>query len=248
MRSIKVKINDVESQLTVVGCQHGNERFGKVVIDDVHADTGLSVQVRTILANERAYELNRRWIDTDLNRSFNRSDISGHEADIAPSLLAECKKSQYILDIHTTKADERFIPIVTNLTKGVRYILSHLEAENVAFIKAAEAPHSLIGNHPAAVSLEFGEEYSESDKAAHIAMNAIKGVLSGEYGDYRSKRIYEIDSLIPNTSERLPDGLKSGDFSTIHDGYVLMPRATTYQGFLAKNVYDIDLMGGSKEN
>jgi len=232
------------NRLTIVGCQHGNERFGKKIIDDVYTDVELSTQVRTILANEKAYELNERWIDTDLNRSFNRTDISGHEADIAPKLLEECLKSNYLLDLHTTKADETFIPIVTSLSKDVRYILSHLEAENVAFVKATEAPHSLIGNHPAAVSLEFGEEYSQTDEATRIALSAIRGVLSGKFGMYTDKKIYEIDSLIPNTAERLPSSIQSGEFSTVHDGYVLMPRATTYQGFLAKNVYSMKLTGG----
>ena len=234
-------------ELAVVGCQHGNERFGKVVIDYVKADAELRTQVRTILANERAYELNERWIDTDLNRSFNREDISGYEADIAPRVLGESLKSKYLLDIHTTRADETFIPIITSLSKGVRYILSHLETENVAFIKAAEAPHSLIGNHTAAVSLEFGEEYSHTDEATSIAISAVKGVLNGKQGAYTSKRIYEIDSLIPNDAERLPDGIQSGEFSDIHNGYVLMPRATTYQGFLAKNVYSIDLLSGGEQ-
>ena len=137
-----MKVGSAENQLVVVGCQHGNERFGKVVIDDVKADAELRTQVRTILANERAYELNERWVDTDLNRSFNRDDMSGHEADIAPRVLSESLKSKYLLDVHTTKADVTFIPIVTSLSRGVRYILSHLETENVAFIKAAEAPLS----------------------------------------------------------------------------------------------------------
>lgn len=235
-----------EGELAVVGCMHGDEHFGKRVIDDVHDDPDLGERVRTIFANEQAYDMNKRWLDTDLNRSFNRTDISGYEAGLAPILLSESLKSRYLLDIHTTKADETFLPIVTNLNKGVEYILSHLDIENVALIKTKEAPHSLIGNHPSAVSLEFGEEYSQGDEATRVAIASIRGVLSGKYGTFRKKTIYEIDSLIPNTAERLPDGLQSGEFSEVHKGYVLMPRATTYQGFLAKNVYEINLMGGEQ--
>lgn len=242
---MKVKGN---GKLAVVGCQHGNERFGKHIIDDVHNNSDINPYVRTIFANEEAYNLNRRWIDTDLNRSFNRTDIVGHEAELAPHVLHEALQSKYLFDIHTTKADETFLPIITKLTKGVRYLLSHLENENIALIRAKEAPHSLIGNHPAAVSLEFGEDYSLEPEATRIALDAIKGALSGSYGVRRKKKIYEIDSLIPTDTDPLPDGIQSGEFSEVHGGYVLMPRATTYQGFLAKQFYEIDITENEGED
>ncbi len=228
-------------ELAVVGCQHGNERFGKQVVDDIQVDPELKAQIRAIFANEEAYELDKRWIDTDLNRSFNRTGITGHEAGLAPRVLSETLKSRYLLDIHTTRADETFLPIVTSLTKGVRYILSHLDIENVALIKSREAQYSLIGNHPAAVSLEFGEDYSHGDEAHRIVMDSVKSILSGQYGSYRRKRVYEVDSLIPNDADHLPPEIRSGEFSNVHNGYVLMPRATTYQGFLANNFYEINI-------
>lgn len=233
-------------KLCIVGCLHGDERFGKRLIDAVSSDPTLSIRTRTILANEEAMAADSRFIDTDLNRSFNKPGIVGVEAELAPRIMLAAAGSTWAYDIHTTySADFKSIQIVTSLSKGVRQLLSHFNEEVVALIKAGEAPHSFIGNHPAGVSLEFGRAYAESGESLSSCLDAIRSAAAGGYGQYTHKRIFEIDQLIPSDAPRLPRNFQNGDYSEAHGGYVIMPAPTkdisNYQGFLAKNSYEINI-------
>lgn len=247
-----MKVHEASGDLTVVGCQHGNEVFGKTVIDDILSRPELAEAVATIFANEAAYEAGKQFTDTDLNRSYKKSDIEGNEALIADELLPIAQRTPYLLDIHTSIGDVTFLPIIVHDTPDVRFVLSHLPEEVVALIQSPEAPHSLIGNHNGGVSLEFNRSFAARDETAlTLVRGAVEGILTGELGDYRSKKIYRISELIPLPGEKdgvitepLPKGIENGEYSEAHGGYVLMPRAETYQGFLAETVEEVVIKEG----
>lgn len=232
-----------DGRLALVACLHGDEKFGRKVADKINSDKYLAPKVRTVVANEEACRINRRYLDTDLNRSFNRGDIVGREAELVPQLIDVLKDTIYLYDIHTTySANFKAIQIVTALTPEIQMLLSHFDEQDVALISSEEAQYSLIGNHYAGVSLEFGREYAESDRPMELCLEAVAGVIGGGYGKYRKKRIFVIDSLIPADAPKFNPDTKSGDYSEAHEGYVIMPKPTKltdYQGFLSKKRYEL---------
>ena len=235
-----------QGELAVVACQHGDEKFGKVVLDNIEADKSLSSRIKTVFANEPAYDANLRYIHTDLNRSFKRDDISGNEANLASDILEVLDDTQYLYDIHTTySANFKALQIVSSLSRSVQMLLSHFDEEDIALLSPGDTKNSLIGNHPAGVALEFGREYANGDEPLRLCLSAIKGVVEGGYGKYLKKRVFEISSLIPNTDPAIPEDIQSGDYSEVHGGYVIMPKlprdVSNYRGFLASRMYHLSI-------
>jgi succinylglutamate desuccinylase len=105
-------------RVLIVGGTHGNELTGVYLIrSGTFANlTQFDFSVETLLANPRAVAANRRYIDCDLNRSFDAIDLNNdrlnhyEENELAreiyqrfgPDSLAPV---DVIIDLHTTTAD-----------------------------------------------------------------------------------------------------------------------------------------------
>lgn len=106
-------------RIAIVGGTHGNELTGVYLVKKFQQNPNLisrpTLQVTTLLANPKAIDLNRRYVDRDLNRCFGPADRSNlvsttYEAQrakaIATQLLPPDKPpTDFILDIHSTTAN-----------------------------------------------------------------------------------------------------------------------------------------------
>src|SRR3989344_7923920 len=93
-----------------VVCQHGNELTPLEIIKRYFKD-----KVSYIIANSEAVHKNKRFIESDLNRSFNGKSNT-FEEKIAQKLLKELKKYKYVLDFHTSTSDTPIFIIMTKIT------------------------------------------------------------------------------------------------------------------------------------
>ena len=99
----------------IIGAIHGNERIGKAVILKLSHEINpkkLCGELILIFGNPAAYAANKRFINFDLNRLFNPSQIGILKGKPIHSLNIEEKraleiepylqKANYLLDIHST--------------------------------------------------------------------------------------------------------------------------------------------------
>jgi succinylglutamate desuccinylase len=100
-------------KVAIVGGTHGNELTGIYTIEKFVKFPDLlsrySFEVMTLLANPLAVAANRRYIDRDLNRSFDNEDLAnpaltGYEATRAKEIAATLKDVDLIIDLHSTTA------------------------------------------------------------------------------------------------------------------------------------------------
>lgn len=131
-RSDHPQLNDtVVRKAALVGGTHGNERTGVTVIQRRRVQSREQIRpagelpvpreptsfaLTPIIGNPRAVELNRRYVDFDLNRCFGRDDLAdphlpGYErqrAQVLNGLLGPKGSSdpayQFAIDLHTTTA------------------------------------------------------------------------------------------------------------------------------------------------
>jgi succinylglutamate desuccinylase len=110
-----IKINRV----AIVGGTHGNELTGVMLVKKFLRYDELvkrqSFETVCLLANPRAIELTRRYVDRDLNRCFDRHDLAnleltGYENELAKQLTARYGSNgsepvDAIIDLHTTTAN-----------------------------------------------------------------------------------------------------------------------------------------------
>ena len=87
---------------------HGNEVGGLASLNDfleIYASGSLQTDVPTVvfLGNVRAAEMGRRFVERDMNRSFNMDDLATHEARRTKELENIMLNAGFYLDIHQTK-------------------------------------------------------------------------------------------------------------------------------------------------
>jgi len=158
------------SKLVLVGGTHGNERIGvslcqswrpSCIRDSAETRataasvTRPSFETHIILANPKAVELNRRYVDQDLNRCITTTVSDGsHEASIAKSLYKQfgSKTSQnhsFLIDMHSTTSN---VGVMIMINGGDAYGL-----------RVAQHLHSLATTSPDSVSWTI-EDAPASDK------------------------------------------------------------------------------------
>ncbi|PSV44137.1 aspartoacylase [Photobacterium indicum] len=109
------KINSV----AVVGGTHGNEFSGIYLLRKWQNNHNLisrsSFSVQTVLANPKAHEENKRYVDSDLNRQFDISelanlDLANYEQSRAKVINNQLgpkgdAKTDFIIDLHNTTSN-----------------------------------------------------------------------------------------------------------------------------------------------
>ncbi len=99
--------------LTLMGITHGNETAGIAVLNALLAllssgSVRLEIPVAFLLGNPWAARENKRFLERDLNRSFNRPDPRMKEERRAAELSQVLRRTDFIVDFHqTTKASDR---------------------------------------------------------------------------------------------------------------------------------------------
>jgi aspartoacylase len=111
-------MNKIE-RVAIVGGTHGNELTGIYLIKKFERSPTLiqrpSFESLTLLANPKAYEIGKRYVDTDLNRCFLRRDLenpnlSSYEAQRAKEIYEKfgsggSHQADLVVDLHSSTAN-----------------------------------------------------------------------------------------------------------------------------------------------
>lgn len=130
---------------------HGNEIMPTLAL--------ASMEVKQVVANPRALAQRTRFIDCDLNASF---DLEGdkYEIERARKLSAILDPEKLVVDFHTFPCESEPFAIVVDL-KMIPFA-STLGLEHIVYMKYnIKAGHALI-NHSPGVSIEVGKHTVEA--------------------------------------------------------------------------------------
>lgn len=139
-------------KILVVGGTHGDERTGVDVVSLLKRNP--VVDVDTLIANPRATKQCRRFVETDLNRSFGVQNPRSYEEKLALRLAKILKQYDLIVEFHNT-VSRTTCAILTNPEPTMRQLRTvvHLGLDRVVIMPTG---HSLSGQNPSnAVSLEI---------------------------------------------------------------------------------------------
>jgi predicted deacylase len=173
-----------DPELVIVGGVHGDEPCGERAVEWLlEEQPPVSRPVKLIVANEAALEREVRYLDADLNRSFDYVPSgSAHEADLAGTLEREIR-GKTVLSIHSTQSTEDPFAIVSGVTPEVEPIVSRLSVE--AVVDAGPPEDGRIFDTTAtAIEIEAGYQGSEAatENAIQLAREFLiaTGALEGE--------------------------------------------------------------------
>ncbi len=158
--------------LCVIACVHGNELFGLEVIKMLKGS-----RIKTIIANNKAVKVKKRFIDKDLNRSFPGNKHSIHyEERRAHELMNEIKCNK-VIDLHSSTSNTPPFAIITKTSPEVISLAMSTGIKRICLMNPEIANgKSLIDNVKAGVSLEMGRHDDQSlpEKTYKLIMNTLK--------------------------------------------------------------------------
>ncbi|HEY9631821.1 MAG TPA: aspartoacylase [Coleofasciculaceae cyanobacterium] len=131
-------------RVAIVGGTHGNELTGIYLVKKFERFPNLiersSFESITLLANPKAYEIGRRYVDTDLNRCFQRQDLenpklSSYEAIRAKAIYQMLASGgsqpiNLVIDLHSSTANMGLTIIPSSKHPFNLHLAAHLTSVN----------------------------------------------------------------------------------------------------------------------
>ena len=120
------QLGDGEPEVAIVGAVHGDEPCGVRAIERLlEDDPEVERPVKLVVANEVALERGVRYVDADLNRSFDGPATGAHEYELAHE-LAEEVEGHTVLSLHSTQSYPDPFGIVDGVDEPVPSICPYL--------------------------------------------------------------------------------------------------------------------------
>lgn len=219
----------------VVAGMHGDEPFTLKIASALRqlANPDLALTI----GNPEAFVVGKRYIETDLNRSFSCHENS-LESRLATSILQEIHntKPDYIIDVHTSITDIGVVGIVAGLSADIDLIAGALNVDAVVVMPKSITKHSLIGHYPQnALSLEIGRTVQSPELSRELA-ERISSLTATVNPNSKPIKMYEVFDTIPKNYANL-HLIKNLDYEPHLKGYPFLAGPETYDeigGFLAR--------------
>jgi hypothetical protein len=154
----------------IVACLHGDERLGAQVLNKISSiSRGMA---KLIIANEEAMEMQKRYLEADLNRSFPGKAEGLYEERLACELLYALDGCDYVIDIHTTAAKTE--PFVISTNKENR-LVHYIPLKKVVYMSPILASGKALIDFVSGASLEYNECH-DADKILDDIQKAVSNI------------------------------------------------------------------------
>lgn len=169
------QLGDGDPEVAVVGGIHGDEPCGVHAVETLLEESPtVERPVAFVIANEEAIEEDRRYVETDLNRSFPGDPKSQfHEERLAAELAAaigDCTT----LALHSTRSYGGMFALVDTIDDLARSVCPRLPIDAVIEAHASDEGRIFAGI-PATIEVECG--YQGSQQAADNAVTLTRAFL-----------------------------------------------------------------------
>lgn len=145
---IKYLTQKIIKNVTVVGGTHGNERIGVELVSNTLKHELKSkystLDVNLLIGNDKAVELNQRFVDVDLNRQFVTTSLSNEQSQLndsyeynraielnnslGPKQDAINSKSDFIIDLHSSESNVGIVAMISGEVDCLAFrVASHLK-------------------------------------------------------------------------------------------------------------------------
>lgn len=226
-------------ELAVVGSIHGDEPVGKKAITRLVKELEFRKPVRFIIANEEALSQGKRFLDTDLNRSFpGDPESDSHEERLAAKLLDELG-GMTVLDLHSTHSYPEPFAVI----KDVDTVEKMKDAGVEKAVYFEEESGSLIENVDGLI-VEAGHQGSNKavENAVEVAKNflAANGAIDGQPG-FAEPEVYQQYETVEGDYEFLAENFRKvqkGEIYARRDGEELVAEESFYPVLMSTNGYD----------
>lgn len=230
-----------QNRIYIVGGIHGNELFGLKILGKLQPYSGNNLQI--CVANISAVAKNKRYIESDLNRSFGHQPTETLESTLAKTIVRDIEKfgPDIVIDLHTSVTKVGKVAILAKNFHKLVSIAEKLGMERAVVMPDAINKGSLIGQFPdIGIALEIGRDL-RSDKLAEEIADRLRHLLTVDLSDAKHTLHSEVYEVIRRVEKHETKGLRYANFkhNTLLDGYPFLMGESNYAdiaGFLAQKV------------
>ncbi len=228
--------------IAIVGGTHGNEFTGVYLIKKLEQElSSKELEVNYLMANPKAHQAVKRYIDRDLNRCFKQSDLDnanleGYENQRAKEINQELgpkgnSKTDFIIDLHTSTAPMGINLVITKADpfhlKLADYVKTQLEGVTITW-EEIEDHHFLMSIAEKHILVEVGA--------------TPQGVLRQDVFDKTHHTVLKIMEFIGAYNQgRLPESSKELEVYKYFDvAYLPQNQNGQLIGMIHENIQDRD--------
>jgi succinylglutamate desuccinylase len=225
--------NNDKSHFTLMALVHGNESGNLYVLEEfinlLHSSTlSLTYTITLSLGNYQAFLEGKRFIEKDLNRSFNCKNPKTLEEIRALELSKYLKNSKYLIDFHQTieKCDRGFFIFPYNsksleLAKKVHPSLDIITHWGKGFSQDGMCSDEFVNLHGGTgISVETGQQGYDK-KQVKLGVEIIKNALTLDNNNFLSQnKIFTWAQIIKSQDDmKLNPNLEN--FTKIKEGEII---------------------------
>ncbi|MEO1374783.1 MAG: aspartoacylase [Cyanobacteria bacterium J06635_10] len=191
-------------RIALVGGIHGGELTGVFLVKKFqqfpHLIQRNGIETVTLLANEKAIAMGRRYIDTDLNRAFAPQDLENpqlvnYEQSIAKKIARRIgeEKIDFIIDLHSTTANmgltiilsdnhpylSQLAAYLTTINPKVK-VLQHLLNKDASYLRSLVELGITIEVGAVANGLLDARLFQETEELIHATLDYLEADGQGQ--------------------------------------------------------------------
>jgi succinylglutamate desuccinylase len=235
-------------KILLLGSQHGNELLGeKLYAHILKHQPELADHVQYVVGNPEARRQRKRFIESDLNRSYNGRETT-YEERRATYILDIIHEQSFdlILDLHTTTCVQPPCLIVPSIHPELARFLRACSLTRVVHINHAIAKTSLIGACPQAIAIEVNKNDVSPQLLSSLCADIHRFIK--QEATHTKKQIYEVTELLAKGSFTESQAGQLVNFTRSSHGFypILVgensyKKHTDYLGFKADKMYEIEV-------
>jgi succinylglutamate desuccinylase len=150
------------------------------------------------IGNIRAKKAGVRYLESDLNRSYN-GKRSTYEERRATRILKyiTARTFDLVLDLHTTTCQQPPCLIIPDVTDSVRRFVRASSITKIVLMKHDIVKTSLIGVCPQAISIEINKHGLDDNQMEHLCHDLDRYIAATSHE--KSKELYDISEPLKKT-------------------------------------------------
>ena len=195
---------------------HGDELIGLRVAEEIKKYNIDEKNLKINRANQKAYELKKRYVDSDLNRAFPGDNKGDYEHRLAKKITKIIEKADLVIDIHSTTSELKDAICVTKLDNDTKKIIDIISPKYVLLVETIK-DCILISKAKVGIVFEYGKD-DDSEVLQNIVRD-IKKILIHYKLIKEEKIVHKENTKIFNMIQEVPKP----------HGFKLLPEIENYK-------------------
>lgn len=207
-------------KILLIGSQHGNERLGDAFYAHLCANyPEVALHTTFLLGNPRAYKQNVRYIESDLNRSYDPV-LSTYESRRARVIKRYIDRGNFdlVLDLHTTACKQAPSLLIPSLTPERRAYLKVSFIDKIVIMRHPIVRSSLMYQHPQIIAVEVNHDEVRPHLLDQLACDLQR--FLGKKQHFIIRTIYPVDNLLSKDEVTKEEQRQLVNFKPTPAGYI----------------------------